>query len=216
MRRASRGVNYSRVPGSSTVEQVQNGPVPLPIIDGSGNIAYSGYVQGLGIASSNNEVLWDGPRGQADIVAQEGIAAPGTASGTTFKSNMDYTFMSYAMNAVGNVAIAAGTSGSSGFGIWEGSPGNLTPVVRAGDAAPGISEGKFQAATAIGYVPPIAGPAINAAGHVAFEFAVAQPNMWPHDAVWVGTQGSLSLVAEAGNHAARYGNGSDVRRSCKY
>jgi hypothetical protein len=197
----ARGVNYSRVTGSSTIEPQQFGPVPLPIVDDSGNIAYSGYVQGLGVGAGNDEVLWDGPRGQAMIVAQEGSAAPGTPSGTTFKNNMDYTFPSYAMNSAGNVAITSGTSGKSSYGIWEGSPGNLTPVVRNGDATPGISGGKFQAATTIGYLASIVGPAINDSGHVAFEFPVTQPNTSPHDAVWVGTPGSLSLVARAGDHA---------------
>ncbi|HEY4309876.1 MAG TPA: PEP-CTERM sorting domain-containing protein [Pirellulales bacterium] len=194
------GVNYTDVLGSSSVEPTQTAPVSLPLVDASGNVAYSGYVTGLGVSSGTDEVLWQGPAGQAGIVAREGTAAPGSP-GNTFRAALDYTFPSYAMNAAGNVAFSAGTQGSSGFGIWEGAPGSLNPVARAGDAAPGISGGTFRSLALPGLPPLILGPAINSNGQVAFEFPYAGPNSTVHDGVWVGSAGSLSLVAKFGDQA---------------
>src|SRR5439155_384010 len=101
---------------------------------------------------SATEGIFAGTPGALQVAALQGTAAP--AGGT-------YAHVGYGpvLNSGGQVAFVSQLNvGATGIGVFAGAPGSVQAVARSGTAAP--AGGNYS------YFP--AGPALNAAGQVAF------------------------------------------------
>jgi hypothetical protein len=161
--------------------------------------AFEAYLNGTGITTSNNLGLWAGSPGNVQLVARTGSHAPGLVSGITFSSLDQY----YSVNS-NRVAAFQGQvqgAGISSFvnddGIWEGAPGLVQLVAQVGTQAPGVGAG-----TTFAYFGSNAffSPALNDAGTVAFIGGLSGTGVpgLPNSGIWMGTPGSLQLIARAG------------------
>ena len=146
---------------------------------------------------------------------REGDPTQGTTDGSTYTNalRLPSTFGTYALNAAGQVAFGAEAGppphGPYAFGIWTGAPGDLMPVARSGDQAPGTPIGTVFSAIpfSIG-ASPFSGPVISPSGQVAFAaLDSSQTSAMIGSGIWMGSSQGLSLVAQAGDHAPGTPNG---------
>jgi hypothetical protein len=118
-----------------------------PRINNNGEVAYNITLKadaGLGINSSNDAVLYSGLPGSVGIVVREAGQAPGFPSGVNFvtTSNPSARALSDDGRIVFPLALAinagAGITTSNDSVMWIGSPGNIVPLMREGNPAPGL------------------------------------------------------------------------------
>jgi len=128
------------------------------------------------------------------IVIRNGEGAPG-APGTQF-----HTLKSLALNNSGQVAFIAtlaggGITNDNNEGIWMGDPESLVLVMREGMNAAGIAGNHFG-----DILFSTEGPLLNDSGQIAFmaRFSPAGVTSTTSQGIWVGTAGSLSLLARSG------------------
>ncbi len=166
-----------------------------PSIGGSGHVAFPGWLTGV---TSNDEGLWSGLPGSIQLVAREGIAAPGTTG--VFGPN-SWT-APFGVNASGVVAFTAsltgfGIDGTNNTGIWTGLPGSVALAARAGNPAPGTPAGTVFSGGMQNWLM------LNDAGQIVFRANLAGPGVTTaNDAgIWAGTPGSLQMVAREGEVA---------------
>src|SRR5205823_3100412 len=124
------------------------------------------------------------------LLAREGSAAPGTA--TTF-SSLELSAAAKYFNAAGQAAFAALLS-DGGNGVWTGAPGGLQLLARDGQAAPGTTA-TFTSVTGL--------RSLNGNGSVAFTGGLTGAGVTSGNdtGVWVGSLGSLQLLAREGSNA---------------
>lgn len=109
-------------------------------INDADQIVYHAFARGPGISATNSQGLVFDDGSTRRIVVQTGQSAPGSQSDLLF-ARLD--FGDVALNAVGQVAFggwitALGVPDQRKYGIWiEQSQGNLQPIARGGDPAPG-------------------------------------------------------------------------------
>jgi hypothetical protein len=133
------GVNFAAV---STADS--------PRLNDAGQLAFSAYLTGPGVSSSNLMGLWSGAPGSLALVARTGEHAPGTQGGVVFfgfYGDLYYKQRSpMILNAAGQTAFSAflegsGISPSNDRGIWATDhSGVLQLIAREGDpleVAPG-------------------------------------------------------------------------------
>lgn len=136
-----------------TVAGVVFGSLTAPQINAAGQVLFQAQLTGTGINLLNDASIWrDGT-----LIAREGEAAPGTASGVRFGDVFDPR-----INDAGQVLFTAALTGTgvttgNDLGIWRDS----TLIVRKGQAAPGVPSGALIASTARAQ--------LNAGGQVAFQ-----------------------------------------------
>lgn len=113
-----------------------------PVLNLSGQTAFSAVLSGPGINSSNAYSIWSEGSGTLALVARTGDHAPGTPAGVTFK----WIFENPQLNSAGKVAFITELTGSgvnltNDVGIWaEDATGSLQLIAREGDqleVAPG-------------------------------------------------------------------------------
>lgn len=134
------------------------------------------------------EVLFRGMPGSLTQLVRTADPATGLTGGT-FAG-----FFEPAMNSDGAIAFRAQVQGAvSGFGIWTGQPGAITPVIVDGASAPGTPPG----VTFSGIGPPT----LAAGGVVAASCYISGPgvNAFNSRGIWAGAADTLQLVARAGN-----------------
>jgi hypothetical protein len=124
-------------------------------------------------------------------IAVTGEAAPGTGG-------LSFTRVDFAdLNDSGLVAIDGSLEpfGSYDEGIWVGSPGNLSLVVRAGDPAPGIAAHDFFQFSG--------GAMANASGDVVLRATCRTDGglLTSCTGLWTGAAGNLQLLALNGDPA---------------
>ncbi len=127
---------------------------------------------------------------RVDPVAVSGEPAPGTG-GLSF-SRADFADL----NDAGLVAIEGSLSGSGSYdqGIWVGTPGNLSLVVRSGDPVPGIAAHTFYQFWG--------GAMVNASGDAAIRATCRTDGpLTPCTGLWTGAAGNLQLLAFTGDPA---------------
>lgn len=132
-------------------------------------------------------------RAQAPLtpVARSGDVAPGTGTATFFAYN------SPVINNAGVSAFSgflAAQPSNQDFGIWVGTPGNLSLAAREGFAAPGAGGAVFNT---------LSQPLIDADGNIAHFGTLTGTGIdgTNHIGLWVGTAGAMSLAARTGNVA---------------
>ncbi len=163
-----------------------------------GQVAFSGtYFSNSLFGSTTQKGIWRGNGIQTIPIVREGDAVPG--------GNGNFAGFSYiGLNNNGQVAFKGGLTGTSGgsaddTGIWRGSGGALTTIVREGQYAP--DGGVF----APGIYNGFARPALNDSGQVAFFAEVAGSTS--DTGIWRGSGGTLTTIVQDGQ-APPDGNGS--------
>lgn len=140
-----------------------------PVVNGAGDVAFQGRLQGTGVGPANDTGLWLWRGGRLSLVAREGQAAPGLAPGHTFGSIEwrpgiddagDTAFISWLHH--GNQTFAAS---------WVKRAGQpLAPLFVAGDHAPGTASStafssfgrpSFDCSGAITMTGRLAGPGVD-------------------------------------------------------
>jgi len=185
------------LPGDGSGGLVGAQPSPLPdvaanilesnlVLDDAGRTTFATRLQvGTGGTTTANDVVLyrsDGAGG-GSILAREGDAAPGMAPGTTYFLGLFGPFESHA----GTAFVAQTTAGSVIYG--EDGAGGFTPLVAAGDAAPGTGGAVF---LDLDY-----NDRINARGELIFH-GWLQVNHEYEEGFW----GPKGLIVRQGNAAA--------------
>jgi len=103
-----------------------------PVLNGVGQTAFTGFLTGLDVSSSNNRGIWSEGSGSLTLIARKGDGAPGTSA--------DFSFLSSPIfNGAGQTAFWANLTGtgvdnSNNFGIWaQDASGVLALISRSGD-----------------------------------------------------------------------------------
>jgi hypothetical protein len=109
-------------------------PQPGPRINDDGDVAFFSSISGTGVTTSNDSALWATTSEGIQLVAREGMQAPGTAAGTIF--GLSDTLLAF--NDLGQVAFTSpisggGSSAANNRGLWAGAPGELQLIAREGD-----------------------------------------------------------------------------------
>ncbi len=114
-----------------------------PVFNEAGGIAFYGELDVADAAS--NEGIWAGQGGNIQLVAREGMEAPG-APGRAFGRLIP---VRPALNDLGEVAFGTNLDASdtsNDHGIWVGAPGSLQLLVREGDVLE-VRPGDFRTVT---------------------------------------------------------------------
>jgi hypothetical protein len=113
----------------------------FPVLNGSGQAAWLGELTGTSGGGDDNAGIFRGSGGTVTRIAREGQAAP-DGNGTFLN------LFGAALNNLGQVGFYGGLSGvspgGSEFGIFRGSGGALTRIIREGQSAPD-GDGTFSA-----------------------------------------------------------------------
>lgn len=161
-------------------------------INGTGQVAFSGFLTGTGITSGvNDRGFWSGAPGSVGLLARIGDNAPGAGTGVVFSS---FVFPSITFNSAGQAAFIGTVSGTgvtlnNDTGIWVGAPGSVSLAVREGDAAPDTELNTVFSG--------FSNHRLNASGQLAFNATVTGPISTGGTGIWAGTPGSMNLVARA-------------------
>jgi hypothetical protein len=94
------------------------------------------------LSSADNEVLYYGTPGNWQILARKGDVAPGTGGATFVQAFNGMTFQQNGNNSGGwylhfGALTGTGITTANNNGWFHGTPGNMNPVIRKGDVAPG-------------------------------------------------------------------------------
>lgn len=144
----------------------------FPVATDSGTIAFRANIVGPGI--SNTLGIWTGPATNLALIARSIGTLPGLPPQTITTG-----FGRPLINSSGSVAFAAGfgplPTSTTGVGIWTETAGNLTPVVKEGDAAPTFPAGStfnnltnsisyldYSDAGQVGFFANVIGPGVSA------------------------------------------------------
>jgi hypothetical protein len=121
----------SPTPGTVAGETFGDLGSSRPLVNAAGEVAFRAYVL---ITPTNFDLgIWKGIPGNLQLVARDGMQAPGAVSGTTFSSLERPT-----LNNNGEVAFGAQLAGAvtetTDTGIWSDRGGSLQPIAREGAA----------------------------------------------------------------------------------
>lgn len=168
--------------------------------DAQGQSVIRAQIAGVGVSNTNDFGIWFGPPANVALLARNGEQAPGMAAGVTWNTGFPRT------NGAGVSVFKASLAGpgittANGFGLWIGSPGAVTLLVRSGDPAPGTPAGVI-----------FSGPdnyRINAAGQTVFRSGLSGPGVDDGNnfGLWSGTPGNVVLLAREGDAAPGLGDG---------
>jgi hypothetical protein len=180
-----------------------------PVINASGQVAYSAWIAGTGIdLLSDGQGIWLSSAGASSLVARSGTSAlgPSVGDGIVFDGLGTNSSGSVSINGVGKVylndagkvafsALLTGTSvtSSNDTGIWTTASGSLAVVARTGTQGPGpnVESGR--------YFTLIGRPNLNSAGKVAFYGATN--SMTSTYGLWSNRGGSVAPIMRTGSTA---------------
>jgi hypothetical protein len=167
-----------------------------PVMAQTGEIGYEAKLNGPGITSANDDILWAGAPSSLQVVARQGDTPPGVNDGSVYDSPFGI-----AMGHGGHVAFSADIlppGGAEYSGLWSGSPASPRLVTRTGDHAPGTEPGVH---FSLSFLTP--GFTVNRRGAVAFPAPIDGPgvNATNNAGIWAGTADDLGLVMRAGDPA---------------
>lgn len=155
-----------------------------PVLNNSGQVAFFGRVDGLGVNLGNGQGIWSEGSGSLALAVRANNPAPGTDG--TFLQLRGFVFSDTGKVAFRGFVI--GRSKRARNEIWSEEDGSLTLIVRESDGAPGTNE-TFSA---------LNDPVINASGQVAFSARLNGVGIG--DGIWTKNSGSLAshiLIGDA-------------------
>lgn len=200
-----RALTGDQVPGAAP--GVQFSTFTWPSINAAGEVAFKSQLAGPGVDATNNQGVYSGLAGSIDEIARTGNPVPGAGPGVVFGS----ITATPVINHLGNSSFVAGLAGAgitttNNAGIFAGSPGSLSLIMRNGVSAPGIGGG-----VTIGTFgnPTNGNPAFNINNRSAFIADLSGPNVNSTNqrAIYTDASGPLTLVARQGNPAPGAGVG---------
>lgn len=161
-------------------------------LNDSGEVAFSSFLQGTGVDSSNDRVLWQGPANDLRMVARTGDPAPDL--------ELDMVFTHVGQESINNADQVAFLGEASDAqtdvsGVWSERAGNLELRALSGEHAvgtePGVVFENFNA------------PLINGQGSVAFlaELSGSGVDSSNNVGIWSDGFGEMSLIARTGSQA---------------
>jgi hypothetical protein len=104
-----------------------------PVLNSASQLAFLGSAIGPGVNSSNNSGIWSEGSGVLDLVAREGMHAPGTPSGLLLTSLSPPSFNAAGQSAFTATLIGDGVDATNDRGIWATSlNGRLKLIAREG------------------------------------------------------------------------------------
>lgn len=171
-----------------------------PFIAQTGEIGLTAKLDGPGITSAFDDVLFAGRPYSLQLVAREGETPPDVSDGSAYVNS----FVASSMGRAGRVAYRAGL-GEPGFigppeqsGLWSGRAESPRLVARTGAQAPGTEPGVH---FSLSYLTPAF--TVNRRGAVAFPAPIDGPGVdgTNNAGIWAGTHADLGLVMRAGDPA---------------
>lgn len=176
------------------------GSLDQVLFNDSGQTAIRATLIGSGVDLSNDQSVWSDRTGSLTLVSREGSQAPGTPDGVHFGRIMSSSFI--AMNNAGQTGFSilltgTGVDSTNSSGIWSENSGTLGLVARAGDHAPGTSNGVNFSFFSSGNMN------FNDTGQAAFQAGLAGTgiNSTNNSGIWSEGSGSLALMARTGSPA---------------
>jgi hypothetical protein len=171
-----------------------------PATNNAAQTVYEASLSGPGVIdASNHGVFYQDAGAVPTRLMRDGTPAPGTAAGVNFSNASGEVDANPVINAAGKVLFQYGLTGpgvttANDIGLWTGTPGNVSKLVREGDAAPGLGAG----ATFTGFTS--SGRVINGAGQVAFYAFYNAPAVGGGGAGLFAqdTSGVIQLIARTG------------------
>ncbi len=116
--------------------------LPLrPQIDQNGNVLVYAFINGPDVTPETDTAIWYGQPGRLDLIVREGGAAPGYPAGVTIRSlsGADQRLSENGWISFGARLRGPGiTAGWNDRAVFAGPPGDIRPVLRGGDPAPGV------------------------------------------------------------------------------
>lgn len=134
-------------------------------------------------------------------VAASGLPAPGTPAGVSFRNVGSLPLDRIAQNDSGTIVFAANLTGpavipANDVGVWVDRGGDLTLLLREGDAVPGFPPG-------VVFANGIRMLDFSNGEHVLFESFLAGPGVSTtnDNAIWLASGGAITLVLREGDPA---------------
>ena len=164
----------------------------------NGNIAFSGYLDGIGVTNENRDGIWLFHEDTNSLIVRSGETAPTTDGAVFGEYGSTVAFGSPVLNNAGQILFSARLNGPdvtylTSDSIWLYSDSDLSLIVRAGDTAPGSGGRNFW-----GFL----GPWINEAGQIAFAATLTPTpdEYFGRHGIWVSDSTSnLKLIALEGD-----------------
>ncbi len=180
-------------------------PTSATPINASGQAVFFSGLTGTGVTTANDTAIWRGSPGNVALVAREGDAAPGTTVvfGSLAGSTIAPAFNSAGRTAFNGILTGLGVTTANDRGIWTGTPGNLSLLVREGDAVPGTPLGSTVASLG-------STVALNSSGqHLFFANLIGTGITSANDSILLGgTPGSLHKIFAEGDAVPGLTNGT--------
>ncbi len=173
-------------------------------VNGRGELAFSTFLNGPGLNSTNSEFVVAGAPNSLRIIAQAGQPAPGIP-GTFFRRfDGGSSSFSHVLLGADGAVVFVGCYSSTGkdFGLWLAPTNGSTPLLlmRTGQQAPGAPLGVVFEDTSI-YVPPFRQAFMNSRNQVVFRARLGGPGVGPFSfGIWLAEpEGSVGLLARSGD-----------------
>jgi hypothetical protein len=165
-----------------------------PQLNNAGQMAFEFSITGTNVVLANDKALWLTHALAPQLVAREGMQAPGAPIGTTF-DEADLS-ESLVLNDAGQLAFMVrlrdGSGSPSLSGIWANRGAGLQPVAFGGMQAPNHPTGvTFSSASY---------PVLSANGQIAFSGNLSGPGFDADnsDGMWIDSGGTLTRVMQEG------------------
>jgi hypothetical protein len=161
----------------------------VPLINDVGQLAFDAQITG-------GAGVWRGAPGAVQLIARNGIQAPGAPAGVNFST----TFRNVGLNKSGQVAfladlVGSGVDATNEIGIWTGNESTLQLVARTGSPAPGTTAGvRFES---------LEPTSLNESGQVAFMGTLVGggTHVGNNQGLWRGAAIGVQLVVREGDPA---------------
>jgi len=142
----------SQAAGTPSGVNFDFGVLSFPVLNDAGQLAFSSYLTGSGVNSTNDLGIWSDSSGSVALVARTGSQAPGTANGVNF-----FDLTTPALNSAGQTAFRAnlignGVNFTNDKGIWATDPtGALQLIARTGEQLE-VAPGDFRTTSDLDFV----------------------------------------------------------------
>jgi hypothetical protein len=175
-----------------------------PFLSSQGQVVFAGDLSGQGLSCPaggvcNESGAWIGDATSLALVGRGGDEAPGFPAGSRLSRFGNPPRMPNSDGPLIFYGYGIEPNGDGYHGLWAGAVGSFTLAFREGEHAPGTSP-EF---TFYNFGSPTFD--INSSGRIALLSTLMNNGIfnWNHrdEGIWSGTVGSLSLVAQNGQHA---------------
>ena len=205
----------AQAPGLATGVRYQGFPFDFALIApqlGSNRLAFTATLTGPGIDPDNDDVIYSGSAGSLNLLAREGVDAPGVPAGVHF------TTMALHMSENGHALVQGtvhgpGVTTETNEGFWTDRTGTLTLLFREGDPAPDTAPGVVfgGAGQFIGTGYSFLGVQWNNVSEEGLQGNVTGPGVdtFNNEALYIEQNGQLQLLAREGDDVPGVGPNVD-------